>query len=150
MRPWSWSKLQLFPTECLLMLLSDGWSKPVWQFLFCYVSQNPFWCFIYWSIHLRQTVYVPFLAKQKPEWMRKLPKKKSVLLISIWNWLESQCSPDRDSCKLCGHVSAARFVVEMVPAAASASSKQKLQISIFRKWVHHIASCIFGGVRLAV
>lgn len=74
-KPRIWRKLQLFPTKCLLVLLSDSWSKPVWQFLFCYVSQNPFWYFIYWSVHLRQTAYVLFLAKQKPEWMRTLPKK---------------------------------------------------------------------------
>lgn len=74
-KPWLRGKLQLFSTKCLLILLSGSWPKPVWQFLFCYVSQSPFLCFIYWSIHLRQTAYVLFLAKQKPEWMRKSPKK---------------------------------------------------------------------------
>lgn len=139
-RPGLWRKLQLFSTKCLLVILSDSWSKLVWQFLFCYVSQNPFWCFIYWSVHLRQTAYVLFLAKQEPEWMRKLPKKICPPWFPPWNWLESHRSPDRASCRLHQSLSTAWLVVGRVAAAASPSSKQKLQISIFKKCVHPSSS----------
>lgn len=65
--PQGWRKLQLFPAKCFLVLLSGGW--------LCYVSLNPFWCFIYRSVHLRQTACVLIPAKQKPECLRKSPKK---------------------------------------------------------------------------
>ena len=114
-RLWLWRKLPLFPTKSLLVLLSDSLSKPVWQGLFCCVSPTPFWCFIYWSVHLRQTAYVVFLAKQRSEWMRKPPKKNLSSWFPTWSWLESCCSLDRASIVLvnrlacCGNASSCCF-----------------------------------------